>query len=148
MCLAGRSGPDTWPAMCPSQACSHSRLLTHTPTRLLSPPVGGVRFVPTGSILGNGKENIFAQLEGVESSSSETAASFSGVTWLLGVIGSGLVIRAIKTTLTEAEPRCLVYEYDCGGVRPGQGRQGPGHRQCVRLASGPCKDLVLWSAIC
>lgn len=142
MWLAGRSGPDTWPAMCPSQACSHSRLLTHTPTGLLSPPVGGVRFVPTGSILGNGKENIFAQLEGVESSSSGTAASFSGVTWLLGVIGSGLVIQAIKTTLTEAEPQCLVYEYDCRGVRPGQGRQGPGQSAVCKASQRPRETFL------
>lgn len=47
-----------------------------TLTGLLSPPVGGVRFVTTGSILSNGKENIFVQLEleGVKSSSSGTSS--------------------------------------------------------------------------
>lgn len=99
--MAGGSCGSHSLSVCPSQTCGHSLLLT-APTGPLSPPVGGVRFVASGSALRSGKESTFAQLElagvgvGVAGRGEQQLlrdGSFPlPCAQVLGAVGSGLVI--------------------------------------------------------
>lgn len=119
----------------PCVLCRHAASLCSslTPTGLLS-PVSSVGLVTIGSILCNGKENIFLPSW---SWRVQRAASFC-VTWLQGALGSGLETPGHKNSsyLDWATMPGPWWEAE-GGCPHGQ--------QCVRLATDPRR--LSWEAL-